>query len=139
VADVCVDASFILKLVLPEPEQPQVRVMWGDWLRDRRTIVAPWLWQFETNAVLRRKVAGGEFSEAEGRDAWRLIRRQGVRTVHPRGLFDRAWAIAAELGRRTTYDTVYLATADLHGCEFWTADQRLANAARSRFSWIREI
>jgi predicted nucleic acid-binding protein len=139
VPEVCVDASFALKLVLPEPERAQVRAIWDNWRRDGRTILAPWLWQFEANAVLRRKVARGEFSEVEGRDAWRIIRRQGVHTVHPRGLFDRAWAIAGELGRPTTYDTVYLATADLRGCEFWTADQRLANAARGRFSWIREI
>ena len=138
-AEVCVDASFALKLVLLEPEREPVRARWAVWLRDGWTVIAPWLWSFETHAVLRRKVARGELIDAEGREAWRTLRRQGIRTVHPRGLFDRAWAIAAELSRPTTYDAVYLAVAELRGCEFWTADQRLLNAAASKFAWVRSV
>jgi len=75
----------------------QVRVHWADWLQAGGTIVVPWLWTFETHAVLRRKVARGELTQREGREAWQTLRREGVRIVHPRGLFDRAWAIAEQL------------------------------------------
>lgn len=138
-SDVCVDASFVLKLVLFEPERGRVRAQWAGWVRDGHTVIAPWLWAFETHAVLRRKVARGELTDLEGREAWRILRRQGIRTVHPRGLFERAWIIAAELSRPTTYDAVYLAAAELRGCELWTADQRLVNAVGSRFSWVRSV
>jgi hypothetical protein len=60
------------------------------------------------------------------------LHRQGIRTVHPRGLFDRAWVLATELGRSNTYDAIYVAAAELRKCELWTADYRLANAARRR-------
>jgi predicted nucleic acid-binding protein len=139
VAEVCVDASFALKLVLYEPERERVREEWSSWLRNGNAVIAPWLWAFETHAVLRRKVAREEMTDQEAREAWRVLRRQGVQVVHPRGLFDRAWSIAAELSRPTTYDAVYLAVADLRGCEFWTADHRLLNSAGRRYSWMRSI
>jgi predicted nucleic acid-binding protein len=99
--------------------------------------VAPWLWLFEVHAVLRHKVSRGELMGAEAVDAWRLLRRQGIRPVHPRGLFERAWALAEALGRPTTYDTVYMAVAEIRGCDLWTADLRLANAVGSTFAWVR--
>lgn len=136
-AEVCVDASFALKLVLFEPERERVRARWGTWLQAGITVVAPWLWAFESHAVLRRKVARGELSDLRASEAWRILRRQGIRTVHPRGLFERAWVIAAELSRPTTYDAVYLTVAELRGCELWTADRRLINAAAGRSGWIR--
>ncbi|MBI3980334.1 MAG: type II toxin-antitoxin system VapC family toxin [Chloroflexi bacterium] len=138
-AEVCVDASFALKLVLHEPEREQVRSQWARWLHDGFTVIVPWLWTFETHSVLRRKVTLGELTDLEGREAWRILRRQGTQTVHPRGLFDRAWAIATDLRRSTTYDAVYVALAELRRCELWTADQRLVNAAASKYPGIRSL
>jgi len=139
VAEVCVDASFSLKLVLPEPKHELVRTRWESWLQEGAAIIAPWLWLFEVHSVLRRKVARGELLDAQAMSAWRFLRRQGIRTVHPRGLFDRAWTLAQELGRPTTYDAVYVAAAELHRCELWTADERLAGAASGRIGWIRSV
>ncbi|MBI3970722.1 MAG: type II toxin-antitoxin system VapC family toxin [Chloroflexi bacterium] len=136
---VCTDASFSLKLVLHEPERARVRAQWARWLHDGVTIIAPWLWTFETHAVLRRKVWRGELSDEHAREAWRVLRRQGIRIVHPRGLMDRAWTLAAEHARPTTYDTVYLATAELRGCELWTADQRLINALQGQLNWVKSV
>lgn len=130
------DASFVLKLALPEPHSEAVRSRWAEWVRDGVTVVAPWLWLFEVHAVLRRKVVRMELTDAEALDVWRLLRRQGIRPIHPRSLFDRAWVVARELARPTTYDAVYLAAAELRGCELWTADARLANAA-SALPWVR--
>jgi predicted nucleic acid-binding protein len=136
-SEVCVDASFALKLVLPEFLSRPVRTQWEAWLDRGTAAVAPWLWLFECHAVLRRKVWRQELTDAEARDAWRLLRRQAIQPVHPRGIFDRAWAMAQELDRPTTYDTVYMATAELRGCELWTADSRLARLAGARYPWVR--
>lgn len=135
--EVCVDASFGLKLVLGEPERPRVRQQWEEWARSGLSIVAPWLWTFETHSVLRQTVVRGDVTDHRARAAWRLLQRQGVRILHPEGVMDRAWELAGELNRPVTYDMVYVALADLRGCELWTADQRLINAAGSRFQWIR--
>lgn len=138
-AEVCVDASFALKVVLWEPHRDQVRALWASWLHEDTDVVAPWLLLFEAHSVLRRRVARIEMTEQEARDAWRLLRQQGIRTVHPRGLFDRAWAIAAQLDRPTTSDAAYLAVAELRGCEFWTADSRLAHAAKKKYAWVHAL
>lgn len=135
--EVCVDASFTLKLVLDEPGRSRVRDQWALWRDGETSVLAPWLWAFESHAVLRRKVARGELTETEGREAWRVLRQQAIRIAHPRDLFDRAWAIAVELSRPTTYDAVYVALAELRGCELWTADERLMNAAGGRYRSLR--
>ncbi len=135
---VCVDASFALKLVLIEPDTPRVLETWGRWETDRFTIIAPWLWRFECDSVLRRKVWQRLIHEDHAREARLALRRRNVRLVHPQRVMDRAWELATEFGRPTIYDMVYVATAELRGCELWTADQRLINAV-ARFSWIRSV
>jgi predicted nucleic acid-binding protein len=52
-------------------------------------------------------------------------------------LHERAWHLAAQLDRPTAYDSHYLALAQILGCEFWTADERLYNASRPHFPWVR--
>lgn len=137
--EVCVDASFALKVVLFEPERERVRAQWANWIEGGTAVIAPWLFPFEIHSVLRGKVTRGEVAELEAVQAWRTLRRHAVRTVHPRGLFDRAWAIARELGEAATYDAIYLAVADLRDCELWTADERFASAASRRYPKIRPL
>ncbi|MGH2351192.1 MAG: type II toxin-antitoxin system VapC family toxin [Chloroflexota bacterium] len=137
--EVCVDASFALKLVLLEPERDLVRAKFAAWQQNRIVVIAPWLWAFESHSVLWRKVVRAEFTDQRAREAWHILRRQGIHTVHPRGLFDRAWEIATQLARPVTYDAVYAAVAALRGCELWTADQRLINAASGKLGWIRAV
>ncbi len=137
--EVCVDASLTLRLLLPEAGSDAIQGQWAVWRDHRVALIAPWLWLFETHAVLRRKVARRELNEDEAEEKWREARRLGIRTVQPRLLFERAWALARELGRPTTYDTVYLAVAEIRGCELWTADRRLVNAAAGRLPWLRAL
>ena len=58
-----------------------------------------------------------------------LPKRNGGRPRLPRkpGQRQRAWEIATDFGFATVYDATYLALAELQGCEFWTADERLFN------------
>lgn len=138
-AEICVDASFSLKLVLREPEQQRVRAQWDRWRRAGDSLVAPLLWLFETHSVVHRNVAFGLLSEEQGRAAWRVLVRRRVLLLHPERLLDRAWAIAEALSLPPTYDSAYLALAELRGCECWTADPRLFNATRGRFPWLHLV
>jgi predicted nucleic acid-binding protein len=47
--------------------------------------------------------------------------------------------IADELGRPSTYDSLYVALAEREDCELWTADERYWNAARAQFPRVRWI
>lgn len=53
------------------------------------------------------------------------------------GLHRSAWEFAAQLRRPTAYDAHDLALASEFGCEFWTANERLFNATRAKFPWVR--
>ena len=136
---VCVDASFSLKLVLPEPERPAVLAQWDSWEGNGFDFIAPSLWLYETHSTLRRKAESGVLTEDEAVQAWRILLAHGVETAIPAGLLDRAWMLAAELGLHRTYDMTYLALAELRGCELWTADNRTVNAARGRFEWLHSV
>lgn len=137
--EVCVDASYALKLVLNEPEQQHVRTQWAAWNRAGLGVIVPGIWLFETHSTLRLRVFTGDLTDREGRDAWRLLLDRRIRTLDLPGLFDRAWDLAAQLSRPRTYDMTYLALAELRGCDLWTADKRLFNATQGRFPWLHFV
>lgn len=53
------------------------------------------------------------------------------------GQRQRAWELATQLGFATVYDATYLALAELQGCEFWTADERLFNQVKDKLSFVK--
>ena len=60
-----------------------------------------------------------------------------IRLLRSPDLHRRAFELADELGLSAAYDAHYLAVAEAHECEFWTADERLFNAVREGFPLIR--
>jgi predicted nucleic acid-binding protein len=66
--------------------------------------------------------------------------RLGVRLVPPTPSLEHlALRWAQRLGHTVAYDAHYLALAETLGCDFWTADRRLVNAAQQHAEWIRWI
>lgn len=136
---VCVDASFSLKLVLPEPDSPKVRRLWERWVEEDRPIVAPWLWIYEVTSVLRNRVHRGLLTPSEGDAALQALQAQGVRLLHPTTLQTTAWRLAERFHRPTAYDSFYLALAQELGCDLWTADKRLYHAVAGTLPYVRWI
>ncbi len=52
---VAVDASFLLKLFLPEDRSDQAEELWKAWVENHAEIVAPTLIVFEVSSVIRNK------------------------------------------------------------------------------------
>lgn len=136
---VCVDASLVLKLVLGEDDSPQAIALWRRWIDEDVTVAAPPLLAYEVTSVLRTKVYCGLLTPETGDEAFREIHAQGIRYLAPSNLHVRAWELAKRLHRPAAYDAHYLALAEILGCEFWTADERLFNAARGMLPWIRHL
>ena len=81
-------------------------------------------------------LTGMSLSEAEAR--LETLARLGVQLVPPTPELDRlALRWAGRLGQTVAYDAHYLALAETLGCDFWTADRRLAEAAG--VSWVHWI
>ena len=136
---VVVDASFALKLVLPENYSERVRQMWESWVKEGTEVSAPYLLTYEVVSVLRNKVFRGELSPEEGEGALLVIQAQGIRLLHVEGLEQVAWDLAKEFNRPAAYDTSYLALAQVLDCEFWTADAKLKNAVRGNLHYLRWV
>jgi len=136
---VCVDASLALKLVLGEDDSPQAIALWRRWVDENVTVTAPPLLAYEVTSVLRTKVHRGLLAPEMGDEAFREIHAQGIRYLSPENLHIRAWELAKRLCRPAAYDAHYLALAEISGCEFWTADERLFNAARGTLPWVRHL
>jgi predicted nucleic acid-binding protein len=136
---VCVDASLVLRTLVPAEHSAAAARLLADWRRDRVTLVAPALLAFEVTSVLRRLVHLGELSPDEGEAAFAAFRRLDIRLSHRRDLFPLAWRLAQQHNRPRAYDTAYLALAQLSGCAFWTADTRLFNAVGNELKWVRWV
>ena len=124
---VCVDASVVVKLVVPEPDRPLALALWGKWLDEDREIVAPYLFSFEVTSAIWRKAKRGLMSVEEAREAIRGALMLGVRLLHPSNISLRAFELAARFNRPAAYDAHYLALAEMMEGEFWTADEKLYN------------
>lgn len=138
-ASVCVDASLILRTLVPAEHSDAAGRLLADWRREGVTLVAPALLAFEVTSVLRRLVHLGELTPDEGDAAFAAFGRLDIRLSHRRDLFPLAWRLARQHNRPRAYDTAYLALAQLSGCAFWTADKRLYNAVSADLPWVRWV
>lgn len=107
------------------------------WRRTQVTLIAPGLLAYEVTASLRRLVYLKALSPDEGEDAFRGFLRIPIRLLHRRYIQPTASQLAVQFNRPRTYDTAYLAVAQLNDCEFWTADETLYNAVHARLPWVK--
>jgi predicted nucleic acid-binding protein len=138
-SSVCVDASLLLRTLVPDAYSPHCESLLIGWLETETRLIAPALLAFEVTATLRRLVYQQVISPAHGEAAFAAFQRIPVRLSHRQPIFPLAWDLAKQLNRPRAYDTAYLATAQLSRCEFWTADERLYSAVKSQLTWVRWV
>jgi len=138
---VCIDASFILKLVLPEDFSDSVHRIWTGWVEKGKRIYAPYLLIYETHSVIRNKVYRKELTSSEGKAASEAMRDQEIIFYHSPTIPKVAWDFAKKYNRPVLYDTFYLAVAKEIESEFWTADKKLINSlnADTKLSWVKSV
>jgi predicted nucleic acid-binding protein len=124
-------------LLVPGPLTDEALFLLGVWRGENTTLVAPALLAFEVTSTLRRYVYLKRISPAHGEKAFEGFLRMNIRLSHQRGIFPLAWRLAKQLDRPRAYDTAYLALAQLRGCEFWTADERLYNTVSTELGWVK--
>lgn len=134
---ICVDASFILKLVLDEAGSDAVHQLWAAWVAADAELIAPCHALVEAISVVRNRVHRQQLTAEEGATALAILLEQGIVPVPCDALHARAWELAARFDRPTAYDAYYLALAEAADCELWTADRRLARAVQDRLPWVK--
>jgi predicted nucleic acid-binding protein len=138
-SQVCVDASFALKLVLEEEGSEAAQALWAAWSAQDVEIIAPCHLIFEATSVIRNHVYRREISAEAGQAAFDAFLAQEITLVHPDSLDKRAWELAAQYNRPTAYDASYLVLAESAGCELWTADGRLCRAVCDALPWVKSL
>ncbi len=133
---VCVDANIVIALLLQEPESAQVDVLFQKWKADGVEIIMPAFGAAEVDSAIRRRVRMKELTPEVGEAAFRAAVQLPIR-FDSADCRHSAWELATELDLATVYDAVYLALADLRGCEFHTADQKLYAQVKERLPFVR--
>jgi predicted nucleic acid-binding protein len=136
---VCVDASLILRTLVPGPFSQEAETLLATWQQANIALIAPALFAFEVTSTLRRMVYLQEVRPARGEAAFAAFRRLDIQLSHRKAIFPTAWELAKRFNLPRAYDTAYLALAQLNRCEFWTADEKLYNAVHHELSWVQWV
>jgi predicted nucleic acid-binding protein len=134
-----VDASLAAKWVIDEPHSDAALILLAEWDRTQTDRIVPCWFAAELAAVLFRRIRLGDLSVSQSRIA--LDRVLSAVTMVPESapIAHRAVEIAVRLNQSRPYDSLYVALAEEHACDLWTADQRFFNAARGPYPWVRWI
>lgn len=135
-----IDASVAVKWVMRgESYRGQARKL----LRESRTagitLIAPPLFESETESVIQEEVFSGYVSIVDADRALRALDRTGVQIVQDPRVKERAREIARQCNQRRVYDSTYAALAELRGCEFWTADKAFYDAVKAVLSFVKYL
>lgn len=136
---ICVDASLIVALFVPERFSQAALVLWEQWVKDDYQLIAPLLLRYEVTSAIYRKSLRSLISVDDSGKALEQFLLLDIEYVDPPNLPLLAVDLAAQFHRPNTYDANYLALAKHQDCAVWTGDQRLYNAVKDGFEKINWI
>lgn len=134
---VCVDASLVLHLLLPDERGGGVEAQWQAWALTDTEVIGPPLMYAEVTSVIRLRVVTGRLTADEGEEVFAAFNALGITRVDRDDLHLRAWSLAKQYQTRRAYDMMYLALAQLEDLELWTGDERLVNTIGGRDTRVR--
>lgn len=139
-AERVIDASVAVKWVMKgESYRRQARKLLRESHTAGVTLIAPPLFEGETESVIQEEVFFGHVSIADADKAIRALDRAGVQIVHDPRVKERARQIARQSSQRRVYDATYAALAELRGCEFWTADKVFYDAVKAALPFVKYL
>lgn len=134
---ICVDASFIIRLVTTTPIASPYFALWEQWIAAGADIVAPSLLFYEMVNGLYRQVLANNLLPEDAEQLLQAALMFPIRFCQDNSLHQRAYFLAQELNLSATYDAHYLALSEQLSAEFWTCDRRLFNSVQAIFPWVR--
>lgn len=122
-----------------EPWRRKARLFLRDAIAAGVTLIAPPLWEYETESVLQGLLQAGVLTISQTDAALARLATIGVQILAPTDLVKRARAIARQSGQSKIYDSLYAALADVRGCELWTADKAFFDAVKSALPFVKYL
>lgn len=136
---VVVDASYLLKIFLPEDKSKEAEEQWKSWIEESVEIVAPTLIVFEVSSVLRNKVYRGVLEKDDAKEIVNQLRHLDLTLIYIEELLEEAWEVSFILKSPTLYDCFYIALSRFLDVALWTADKKLYNSAKRKFPFINSL
>jgi len=125
---VVVDASVALKWVLIEEYTRTALMFYRDMKNRAVDIVTPPNYEAEVTNGVWRRVARGLVTFQEGLQLLDALQEFPTISTTMPDLFHRAFQLSQRTQRAAIYDQLYVALADVLGCDLWTADGGLVNS-----------
>ncbi|OQY45296.1 MAG: hypothetical protein B6242_10800 [Anaerolineaceae bacterium 4572_78] len=133
-----IDASLILKTVLPNEHQNKCQQLMTAWQKANYQFFAPTLWLYEIISAITKAIHFDMLTVEEGQHALTLVQKLNIQLILPDdNLTQSAFEWTLRLKRAVAYDSFYLALAESLQVEFWTADKRLYNSVNN--DWVHYI
>jgi predicted nucleic acid-binding protein len=136
---VCLDASLVVALLLPERYSALAMQHWEFWIEQDVRLVAPALLGYEVTSAIYRQALQGKITWQDDQAALQQFLAMDIEIIHLPELHRAANSLAKQFNRPNTYDAHYLALANHFTCPLWTADERLYNTVKGEFELIRWI
>lgn len=137
--EVCIDASVVVKWFIFEDYRDESLALLDECDALGIPTIAPDHIYTEVTSTFRGLVHRRIITSESGDEAVSMLMRAQIVRFDTVDLLNDAWRIAKLYNLSTMYDAYYLALADLRGCDFWTADQRLINSIRGDLPFVRHI
>lgn len=134
---ICVDASLVVKWLVPEEGSDAAMALFHVWRKNREILIAPSLIDYEVGTVLRQKVLRGLLRTDDLFPIVELYQKIGLQCYHLANFVSQAVPAAASLEQPTVYDVAYLLTAKQHDAIYVTADQRFHKAAARIYPFVK--
>lgn len=136
---ICVDASLAIKMVIAEQYTKETERLFFDCATKETTIIAPSLIIYEMESVVRRYVYTKKITEQAGDKAFSMIDVLPLEIQSHPMMHRKARELAKKFNQVRVYDSTYAALAELHGCEFWTGDERFYNSVMEKLHFVHLI
>ena len=99
---VCVDANFVVFLVQAASETSPFIVLWDEWRKQSRQIIAPTLFGYEVTNVFHRMSVAGQILPEEAEQLLEEALNLGITLYGDKALHKRASALAKSLNLHGT-------------------------------------
>jgi predicted nucleic acid-binding protein len=138
--ELCIDASVAVKWVLrDEMWRKKARKLLFDSIKSDIMLIAPPLFEYETESVLQERLYSGKLTITEVNVAIEKLNSVGVQVINHTGMIKCARDVARSFNQPKIYDSLYAALAELRGCEFWTADKAFYDAVKSTLLYVKYL
>lgn len=139
VAKFIVDASVALKWQFKDEKETKEAIdMLTDFVDRKIELFSPSLFAYEIVNAIYVAMQRNRISEREGSEITNDILSLGIKLVDFNELFQQTFNFTKTYNR-SAYDCSYLALAEKEKCPLYTADERLFNAIKNKFKYIKWI